>query len=83
MGLGEDVEAFFRLAVPLWSQNAPSRAVCYWWCRGAILRGELKAPGEIDFSIVRPDTPAMEELLRGAGPDRVIELWRSHPPVEM
>lgn len=77
-----DLEAFFRSAVPLYAVAEPARAVCYWWCRGVILRGAVDGGPDVHFELVEPDTPEMEELVRCAGPDLLLELYsRSPPPV--
>lgn len=76
-----ELEAFFASAVPLFSFVARGRAVCFWWCRGAVLRGEVRSSGEVLFELVDPDTPEMEELVRGAGADRLLEVYASHPPL--
>ena len=70
-----DLEEFFQLAVPLYSVAEPSGVVCYWWARGIILRGSLREPDEMTFDVVEPDSRDMEELVRGAGSDHLLELY--------
>lgn len=70
-----DLEAFFSSAVPLHAEKRPSSAVAWWWSGGVVWRAEAFAAGELRFRVVEPDTPEMEELVRLAGADRVLDVY--------
>jgi hypothetical protein len=77
-----DLEAFFTSAVPLYAEARAFSAVAWYWSAGVVWRAEAFSAGELRFKVVEPDTAEMEELVRGAGADRILEVYSAHPPVE-
>lgn len=78
ISLNQRIEAVFKASIPLASHVAHTRAVGWWWCRGAILRLEI-VDGVLDLEIVDPDTDGMDELLKVAGVDALIDAHLVQP----
>ncbi len=69
-----DPAAFFRNAVPLHAEKRASSDVLYLWSYGAIFIAKAEG-GELSFSIVEPESEDMDLLIKGAGADRVLEVY--------
>lgn len=73
------LETFFRAALPLASVASGSRAVGWWWYRGHVMQCEVSGDGAFSFDLLDPDTPGMDELVRAAGADAVIDAYLLSP----